>query len=116
MIIRVLHAKVFPGKQAEFKQIIELFSVPQVAKKNGMIGLYPGENNGGDSNEFVLVSLWKNIAKYKRYTLEDWMKAILPEEALPLLSEWRLQHYETFGIAEESTNPLFKYMSYQPVG
>jgi quinol monooxygenase YgiN len=114
MIIRVLHAKVFPGRQAEFRQIIELLSVPQVLQKTGMIGLYPGETNGESSNEFVLVSLWKNLAKYKNYSLDDWIKLILPEEALPLLAEWRLQHYQTFGITEESSKPLFNYMSYQP--
>lgn len=116
MIIRVLHAKVHPGKQAEFKRIIELLSVPQVLKKNGMVGLYPGETGGTCSNEFVLVSLWKNLAKYKNYSLDDWLKAILPEEALPLLDEWKLQHYTTFGISEQDQKPLFRYMNYQPEG
>jgi hypothetical protein len=45
--------------------------------------------------------------------LEDWVKAILPEEALPLLQEWRLQRYDAFGIAEKTETPMFMSMRYQ---
>jgi quinol monooxygenase YgiN len=113
MIIRVLQAKVFPGRQAEFKRIIELLSLPQIRAKTGMVGVFPGQTAGPNSNEFVLVTVWKSLSALKKHSLEDWVKAILPEEALPLLQEWRLQRYDAFGIAEKTETPMFMSMRYQ---
>lgn len=107
MIIRVLQAKVFPGRQAEFKRVIELLSIPQIRAKTGNVDVFPGQTGGTNSDEFVLVTVWKNINSIKKYSLEDWIKTILPEEALPLLKEWRIQRYDAFGIAEKPEMAMF---------
>jgi len=37
MIIRLFHAKVRSGRQAEFKKVLELLSLPTVQSRKGMI-------------------------------------------------------------------------------
>ncbi len=113
MIIRVLQAKVMPGKQAEFKRIVELLSLPHIGSRKGLIAHYPGQMSGANSNEFVLVTLWKDIKTLKHWSREEWIKAIVPEEALPLLEELRLIGYEGFGNSEYRQKPLFNYMDFQ---
>lgn len=114
MIIRVLQAKVHPGREAEFKRIIELLSLPQIRSKSGVVDVYPGQISGSGSTEFLLVTIWKNLNKFKKMSLEEWVRVILPEEALPLLAEWRVQFYDGFGIKDRTSGQLFNYMKYQP--
>lgn len=114
MIIRVFHARVRQGKQAEFKRIVELLSIPQVQSRNGMVAFYPGQPVGPDSNEFVLVTVWRDQTARKNLPPLDWVKKIIPEEALPLVEAWDLNGYEAFGIVEKPLKPLFNYMGYEP--
>jgi len=113
MIIRVFHARVRPGRQAEFKRIVELLSIPQVQSRNGMIAFYPGQPVGPCSNEFVLVTVWRDQAGQKNLPPLEWVKKIIPEEALPLVEAWELSGYEAFGIPEKPPKPLFNYMGYE---
>ena len=109
MIIRLFHAKVRPGKQAEFKQALELISLPAFQSRNGMIAFYPGQPLGPSSNEFILVTVWKDAAALDQSrTKSDWARAVIPEEALPLIEEWNVHGYRSFGIMEPSLKPLFQ--------
>ena len=108
MIIRLLHARVRSGRQAEFKKVLELLSLPTVQSRKGMIAFYPGQPVGQNSEEFVLVTVWKDHKQMENYTLEQWVKTIIPEEALPLLVEWRVDGYKSFGVMEQPLQPLFQ--------
>ena len=108
MIIRLFHAKVRSGRQAEFKKVLELLSLPTVQSRKGMVAFYPGQPVGPNLDEFVLVTVWKDLKQMENYTLENWAKTIIPEEALPLLEEWRVDGYKSFGIIEQPLKPLFQ--------
>jgi len=108
MIIRIFHAKVRPGKQSEFKQTLELLSLPTIQSRNGMIAFYPGQPLGPGSNEFILVTVWKDQAVLDYHSQADWARAIIPQEALRLVEEWHDHDYKSFGILEQNTKPLFK--------
>jgi quinol monooxygenase YgiN len=108
MIIRLLHAKVRPGKQADFKKVMEILSLPTFQSRNGMIAIYPGQPVGPNSNEFVIVTVWKDQKNMENRSLEQWAKIILPEEALPLLEEWHVHGYKSFGVLEQPLQPLFQ--------
>jgi quinol monooxygenase YgiN len=108
MHIRLFHAKVRPGKQADFKKVLETLSVPTIQKRSGMIAIYPGQPLGPDSNEFVLVTVWKDLAALDNRGRDGWAKAIIPEEALCLLEEWHISGYKSFGVAEQPLRPLFQ--------
>lgn len=108
MIIRLFHAKVRPGRQADFKKVLEVLSLPSVQTRKGMIDFYPGQPMGSNGDEFVLVTVWKDLKGMEAYTLEEWAKTIIPEEALPLLSEWHVHGYKSFGVLEQPLKPLFQ--------
>ena len=108
MFIRLFHARVRPGRQAEFKKTVEMLSLPAIQEKSGMIACYPGQPVGSGSNDFVLVTVWRDVADAETRTKEDWARAIVPEEALPLLEDWNLYDYKSFGVFEQPLKPLFK--------
>jgi hypothetical protein len=108
MIIRLFHAKVRPGKQADFKKVLEVLSLPAVQARKGMIAFYPGQPMGPGGDEFVLVTIWKTLKGMEGFSLDQWAKTIIPEEALPLLSDWKVDSYKSFGVLEQPLQPLFQ--------
>lgn len=106
MVIRLFHAKVRPGKQDEFRKILELLSLPSLKTRSEMVAMYPGQPMGASGNEFVLVTVWKELTS--AVTREEWLKKIIPEEALHLIEEFTIDGYKAFGISEPPLRPLFK--------
>jgi quinol monooxygenase YgiN len=107
MLIRVFRAKARPGKQAEFKKCIELLTLPNIQHRNGMVAFYPGQTSGAQTDEFVLVTVWRDAAADRIHSSSDWAKAIIPPEALPLLQDFNVQSYQAFGVKDPSTPALF---------
>lgn len=108
MLIRLIHVKVRPGRQDEFKKTLELLSIPDIQSHSGMIACYPGQPLGQSGNEFVLVTVWKDMVVNKHRTEQEWARAIIPPEAMPLVEEWRVQGYKSFGVLEQPLKPLFQ--------
>ncbi len=108
MFIRLFHARVRAGKQDEFKKAVELLSLPNIRERSGMIACYPGQPVGSGSTEFVLVTVWNDLPAAKNRTEEEWARAIIPPETLPLLEEWHVEGYKSFGVLEQPLKPLFK--------
>lgn len=107
MFIRVFRAQVRPGKQAEFKKCIELLTLPNIQYRNGMVAFYPGQPAGANSDEFILVTVWRDAAADRMHSGSDWARAIIPPEALPLLKEFDVQGYQSFGVNDPGSLPLF---------
>lgn len=108
MIIRLIHAKVRPGKQVEFKRTLELLVLPEIQRRKGMIAFYPGQPLGPKSEEFLLVSVWKDQSTSAHNPHGDWTEIIIPQEALPLLEEWHVEGYTSLGPIEQVLTPLFQ--------
>jgi hypothetical protein len=108
MIIRLFHAKVKPGRKSDFKKTLEMLSIPNIQSGNGMIAFYPGQPLGAHSNEFVLVTVWTEQAEEKYKTETDWAKAIIPMEVMPMLEDWHVHGYKSFGVLEQPMKPLFQ--------
>jgi hypothetical protein len=105
MVIRLFHAKVRSGKQAEFKKLVEVLSLPLIQSRHGMIALYPGQPLGPNADEFVLVTVWKDRAVIAD---DSWVQSIIPPVALSLLEEWHVAGYKSFGVIEQPLKPLFQ--------
>ena len=110
MFIRVFRAQVRPGKQAELKKCLELLTLPNIAYRSGMVAFYPGQPAGANSDEFVLVTVWRE-ATGRTHSGEDWAKAIIPPEVLPLLQSFSEQGYQSFGVNEQSSHPRFNLLA-----
>ena len=108
MIIRLIHAKVRPGKQVEFRRTLELLVLPEIQRRRGMIAFYPGQPLGPGSEEFLLVSVWKDPTSSANNSHSDWTKIIIPQEALPLIEEWHVEGSKLVGTIEQALIPLFQ--------
>ena len=107
MIIRVIHAKVRPGRQSDFKKTLEMLVLPEAQRRTGMIAFYPGQPLGPNSEEFILVTVWKDQAALDSVR-GSWTKAVIPQEAMPLLADWHVEGYKSFGVHDQDTKPLFQ--------
>lgn len=105
--MRVYHIKVYPGRQSEFRKAMEFLAAPTMRHRAGMISFYPGQLPGKHSQEFILVTVWRDEAAEKMHSGKDWIDAIIPAELIPLVSEVAIQAYEGFGIPEPVSRPLF---------
>ncbi len=101
MMVRVFRAQVRAGKQVDFQRKVEQLSIPLGKSQPGMLAYYAGKPAESTSDEFVMVTLWDSLASLKDFAGEDWSRAVIPEEELPLLEETFVHHYEVSGSSEE---------------
>ena len=64
-----------------------------------MLGHFPGKPLGHE-RDFVMVSLWQNLATLKQAVGENWSQAILFGDEASLVEEVSVEHYESFGMPE----------------
>ena len=92
MIIRVARAKISEGKEEEFKEKIEKLWIPWLNTQDGVLGYHPGIDSR--TREFLMISLWKNMEALRAIGGEHWDKAQISIDALELLEEVYIRHYE----------------------
>ncbi len=101
MIVRIFRAQVRPGKQAEWQRQVEDHSIPWMIAQEGMLGHFPGKPLD-DGRDFVMVSLWKDIAAIEEAIGENWSQAILFEDEASLVEKVSVEHFETFGLDNDA--------------
>jgi quinol monooxygenase YgiN len=99
MIVRVFRARVLSGKQDQWQQQVEKHSVTWLSSQKGMLGYFPGKPLG-DERDFVMVSLWQDLASLKEAVGEDWSQSVLLEDEASLVEAVSVEHYESFGMPE----------------
>jgi hypothetical protein len=97
MIIRVFRARVCPGKIVAFREKVERLSIPLVRSAGGMIGYCPRRLVGSYGDEFVMATIWNTVDALRVFAGDDWERAVIPPEELPLLEETVVHRYELFG-------------------
>lgn len=65
-----------------------------VKAQPGMVGFYSGRPMGAASDEFVMVTVWDNLASLQAFAGTDWNRSVIPEPERPLLAESSVQHYD----------------------
>lgn len=108
MNIRLFHAKIRPGKQSEFKKIVQMLSRPHLHSKHGMIAFYPSQPIRKNCDEVLLITIWKDLADFERRGTDEWARAILPDEALQLLEEYHVDGYKAYSFMDQAPKPLFQ--------
>jgi heme-degrading monooxygenase HmoA len=97
MIIRVFRARVQPGMGATHERMVRDLSIPLVESQQGFITCYTGRPVGSNSDEYVMVSLWKDIDSLRVFAGENWEEGVIPKPERPNLKEIHVHHYEAFG-------------------
>ena len=108
MFIRVFRAIVHPGKQDQFKKVLEIMTLPNIKYRHGMIAFIPGQPTDANPDEFLLVTVWRDAVAAKKNDGRNWATAIVPPEALPLLREFHVQAYQAFGLLEPAQNLMLQ--------
>ena len=94
MIIRVFQARLKPGARPAFDRLCRTVSVPLMRAQPGCLAVSIGEPTSARPEEFVVVSVWRDLEHLKAFTGDRWREAtILPGEA-DLLEAASVAHYD----------------------
>jgi transposase/quinol monooxygenase YgiN len=94
IIIRIFRARLKPGMRSAFEQLCHERSIPLIRSNPGSLAVHVGKPAAGRSDDFVLVSVWRDLPSLKAFAGERWDEAlILPGEA-DLLEEAAVEHYD----------------------
>ena len=98
MILRVFHARLKPGGRAAYERLCRAAMLPMMRAAPGCLAARIGAVTARRPNDFVVVSVWKDVASVRAFVGDHWQEAIiLPGEA-DLLEEVRVQHFdESYG-------------------
>lgn len=94
MIIRVFSARLKPGAREAYEDLCQRVSVPLMSAQPGFLTWRMGAERPGRPDDFVFVSLWRDLESLRAFTGDHWEAAsILPGEA-DLLERVAVQHYD----------------------
>src|SRR5690348_4388017 len=82
MIIRVFSARLKPGAREAYEDLCQRVSAPLMSAQPGFLTWRMGAERPGRPDDFVFISLWRDLASLKAFTGEEWEAAsIVPGEA-----------------------------------
>lgn len=94
MVIRMFRARVRPGKREEFERFLRDTAVPLVSSQTGIVAQHLGRPFDEASDEFVYVTVWKDLDSLRRFAGENWQEAVIDPSEVELLRETFISHYE----------------------
>ena len=81
MIIRVFRAKVQPGMHAEYDALLQNEAIPGLSDQPGLIALHVGTPIPQTPDEFVVITLWKDLKSLQDFAGDQWLESfVLPGE------------------------------------
>lgn len=93
MIIRVFRARLKPGARPAYDRLCRTVSEPLMRAQEGCLAVSIGEPDPTKPDDFVFVSVWRDLDYLKAFVGEQWREvSILPGEA-DLLEVARVEHY-----------------------
>jgi quinol monooxygenase YgiN len=94
-VVRVFRARVKPGLQAEWEQVVREASIPGLSVAEGLLAYYPGAPLG-DPEEFSMVSVWRDLGAVRTYAGDDWALPVIYPGEEEVLEEVHVHHYQLF--------------------
>ena len=101
MIIRVFRVRIREGFQAEFKRLVQEQSIPWLKKSDGMLGCIPGEPFGPDKQEFLMISMWRDLESLRAFAGENWDDPVVTADEAPLVDAMSAEHFLGFDVTTE---------------
>jgi transposase/quinol monooxygenase YgiN len=94
MIIRVFRGRLKPDARLAYERLCRTTSVPLMRAQPGCLAVSIAEPTPTRPEEFVVVSIWRDLERLQAFAGERWREAtILPGEA-DLLETARVEHYD----------------------
>ncbi len=99
MIVRVFRARVYPDKHDEYEQLLHERAIPLMQAEEGMLGVQIGLPMEPTPNEYVIITLWRDLDALTHFTGEKWHEPVILDDAANLIEEASVSHYEQLPIA-----------------
>ena len=96
MIIRVFRARIRPGLNDDFERFLREGPIPKITSLPGLVAQHVGRPTSAAPDEFVYVSVWKDLESLRTFAGDDWEHAVIDPEEEHLLLETFIHHYESF--------------------
>jgi heme-degrading monooxygenase HmoA len=104
MIARIWHGFAKPEHADAYESHLKPELLPGLSEKQGFRGSYLLRRVIDDDEiEFVTIILWDSLEDVRAISPEDYEKAVIPADRLPLLSRYdtRAAHYEVVTVVEQ---------------
>lgn len=94
MIIRVFRARLKPGARPAYERLCREHYIPLLRAQPGFMTARIGEERRDAPQDYMLVSIWKDLASLQAFAGEHWREVfIMPGEA-DLLETVSVEHYD----------------------
>ncbi len=94
MIIRVFRARLRPGKRAAYERLCRTVSLPLMRAQAGCLAVSIGDPTPAQPDEFVVVSVWRDLDRLIAFVGEHWREAMIVPGEADLLEVARVEHYD----------------------
>lgn len=91
--MRIFRARVKPGRRGDFERLCQDKAIPMMRKQPGLITIQVGKPMERRPDDFVLVSVWQDLASLKAWAGEQWNAVVVMPGEAELIEEATLQHY-----------------------
>jgi heme-degrading monooxygenase HmoA len=102
MIARVWHGWTKPENADAYESHLEPELLPGLSEQHGFRRSHLLRRAVGDEVEFITIILWDSLDDVRAVAGEDYERAIIPEDRLPLLSRYDASaaHYEVVATVD----------------
>jgi heme-degrading monooxygenase HmoA len=97
VIVRVYRAWVKAGLEAPYLALLEETVVPAARTTEGLVAWHVGRRMDGRAAEFVIVTVWRDLASIEAVTGGDWQQPIFFSSEETMIERSTVEHYEGVG-------------------
>ncbi len=101
MIVRTYRAWVRPGNEADYLALLHQFVAPAAESTPGLLAWHIGRRMDGPTPEFVIVTVWHDLASVEAVVGGDWHRPIFFDREEALIERYSVELYEGVGLPRE---------------
>lgn len=94
MVIRIFRARLTSGARAAYIRLCYETSIPLMQGAPGCRAAYIAPTRPDRADDFIVVSVWDDLAAVRAYVGDDWEQPILVPGEASLLEWARVEHYD----------------------
>lgn len=95
-IVRVFHAEVKVGMEADFQEFFLREALPLVEAHRGVLSVSVGLPQSRTPRSFLMISTWSSLDALREFAGEEWTEAVIDPREEHLLERVNVSHYVEF--------------------
>ncbi len=95
MVTRIYRAEARPGMAERFAGALRETSIPLLLRQPGIPAVHAGGPREHGEREFVIVSVWKDLAAVERFAGPSWRQPVILPGDEAMVDEMEVRHYES---------------------